>query len=352
MEGFLNLSGITRIFILGAGFSAPSGIPLTNKLLKEVHSIASKEQFSDENTPFGQADWLLEQLQFYYPLANFSHENILNEKLPKDFDLEKFISYVSVESTCQLNTGERFDEHGNRFLSYFKRWIAQAIYKYQHKAISNIPEFYHKFSSLIDKSIIFTFNWDTLLESVCSLNNIPYELDSRSNFKPEKISIFKLHGSIDWFSYPLEYQLKKWMDFEQLGKTLKGLYRAKTNQVSLNKYYEELLTPWIIVPSYDKISQIKEFGDQWTALYMFFQNELEIIVVGFSMREDDYHSRAIIYPQLVQGSKEGYITVKVIDFAKTEIEKNKIKRKFKGIENCKFYFDGFSSESLDFIKNN
>ncbi len=350
MKGFLNLSGINRIFILGAGFSAPAGIPLTHKLLKEIHSIASKEFFLDESTPYGQADWLLDQLKFYYPLSNFSHEMIENEEYPNNFDLEEFISFISVESACQWRTGERFDEHGNQFLSYLKRWIAKVINNYQKKALSRIPNFYHNFISLTKNSLIMTFNWDTLLESLIDLNNLPYELDSRSNFNTNITPIFKLHGSIDWFSHPEEIRYKNWMELNKLGESFNGLYRATTKNCKLEKYYDSQISPWIVVPSYDKVSQIQGFGDMWTALYMFFQNELEVIIIGYSMRNDDYHSRSIIYPQLVQGSQNGFIKLKVIDLADSQSDKASIRNKYEGIEDCKFFFKGFSNEAIEFIK--
>ena len=349
MKGYLNLNGINRIYILGAGFSAPAGFLLADKLLKEIHDVAAKQQFPDKLCKFCQAQWLLETLQFYYPLSNFSHEMILNNELPEDFDLEKFISYVSVESTCQLDTGEQFDEHGSRFLSYLKRWIAQAIYGYQEKVIHKIPDFYHRFVSLTKNSVVFTFNWDTFLENLLETNDILYELDSRSNLQPGVLPLFKLHGSIDWFSYPNSLIIKKWMEFEKLGNTFDGLYRAKVNQRGLGEYYDALLSPRIVVPAYDKTDQIKQLGGQWSLLYMFFQGELDVVIIGFSMREDDYHSRAIIYPQLVQGSQAGDLKVKVVTLAKSSHEKENMKSKFAGIENCRFFFDGFSEKAIDFI---
>ncbi len=351
MKGYLNLNGISRIYILGAGFSVPAGFPLTNNLLKEVHHVASKQKFPDEVSEFGQAKWLLETLQFYYPLANFSHELILNDKLPRDFDIEKFISYVSVESTCQLNTSEQFDEHGSHFVSYLKRWIAQAIFSHQEKALRNIPDFYHKFISLTKNSLIFTFNWDTFLETLLEINSVPYELDSRHNLRPDILPLFKLHGSIDWFSYPIPEMLKNWMRFKKLGKTFDGLYRASVERGSLNDYYEALLSPWIVVPAYDKIDQIKQLGGQWSLRYIFFQSELDVVIIGFSMREDDYHSRAIIYPQLVQGSQQGYLRVKVVSLARSSEDKEIIKKKFAGVKNCNFFFDGFSDKAIEFIAN-
>ena len=221
----------------------------------------------------------------------------------------------------------------------------------QENTLLDAPNFYNEFISLTQDSIIFTFNWDTFLESLVELNGRSYELDSRANFQPGVLPIFKLHGSIDWFYYPSSVMLKDWMKFVKLGDTFEGLYRAKASGLSLNKYYEALLSPCIMVPAYDKIDQIKQLGGQCSLLYMFFQNELEVIIIGYSMREDDYHTRAIIYPQLVQGSRDGSIKVKVIDLAKSATKAAAIKNRFLGVENCQFYLNGFCSDALAFIKS-
>lgn len=69
------------------------------------------------------------------------------------------------------------------------------------------------------------------------------------------------------------------------------------------------------------------------------------------MRPDDYHSRAFIYPQLVAGSRKGHLSVKVIDFAedKDEQKKNEIRKRYIGVKNCKFWFNGFNNNVCDFI---
>jgi len=351
MKGWVNLNGIYRAFILGAGFSEPAGFPLTNSLLKAIHCTASRQSFPDQDYEYGQAEWLLEELKYFYPSADFSHEMILNNDLPKDFDIEKFLSLESVVSACQLNTSEQYDEHGSRFFGYLKRWIAQTIYDHQQKAIRNTPDFYNRLVSLLKDSLVFTFNWDTYLEYLLDQNNLPYELDSRSNLKRGVIPLFKLHGSVDWFSLPSDDNRREWMDFRPLGNTFGDLSRAKTNTHRLKDYYEELLSPWIIVPAYDKVDQIRQLGDQWSLLYMFFQSELEVIIIGYSMRKDDYHTQAIIYPQLVHGSREGYIKVKVIDYARTQDEINLVKNRYAEITNCQFYLNGFCDEAISFLRD-
>ena len=102
---------------------------------------------------------------------------------------------------------------------------------------------------------------------------------------------------------------------------------------------------------------VRQLQHIWDFPFRYFLDDLEIIIIGFSMRSDDYHIGAFIYPQLVQGSRLGSLTVKVIDYVNTgdpsrdEKEKAKIIRKYRGIKNCKFWFEGFNEASYGFINS-
>ena len=115
MRGLLKDRGIKRVYILGAGFSAPLGLPLTRDLLKEIHQIAStKNWYNDKHHPYpeGQAEFLLEQLRYYFPLNRFSHKKIRDGMYPKNFDIEKFLSYALFSSVF----GDNFSEQGDKFM--------------------------------------------------------------------------------------------------------------------------------------------------------------------------------------------------------------------------------------------
>ena len=68
MNGLLAKHGKHRVFILGAGFNAPLGMPLTADLLREVHAVAATKPWRREGgdpAARGMADWLLEMLDWY-----------------------------------------------------------------------------------------------------------------------------------------------------------------------------------------------------------------------------------------------------------------------------------------------
>ena len=350
LKGLLKYYGIEKVFILGAGFSAPAGLPLTYELLRHIHAISSaKPWYGEGGMPYswGQAEWLLEELQFYYPTLDFSHKSIASGTIPAGFDIEQFMSYVAAESAFVEKTGEKWNDHGSKFLAWLKGWLAEAIYIKQEQMFGEAPNVYYQFSSTLEGALILSFNWDTLLEELLARQHFEYTYDFSDRITDAKrIPIIKLHGSIDWFSMPSELSRKDWMSFDPLGKSLDGYYKARGD---LRRYFNGFLSPWIVVPSYDKISQILKLGDTWTTPWIFLQDELEIIIIGFSMRQDDYHSRAFIYPQLVQGTRDGSLKVKVVDIAANGKEEGEITERFQGVENISYFFEGFGEQAIDFI---
>jgi hypothetical protein len=67
------------------------------------------------------------------------------------------------------------------------------------------------------------------------------------------------------------------------------------------------------------------------------------------MGPDDFHSRAFTYPQLVSGSRSDQLSVKVIDYATNEKQRQEIRDRYASVDNCKYWFEGFSEGALHFI---
>jgi pimeloyl-ACP methyl ester carboxylesterase len=87
----------------------------------------------------------------------------------------------------------------------------------------------------------------------------------------------------------------------------------------------------------------------WQLPWLWLEDDLEITIIGYSIRPDDYQSRAFIYPRLVRGSRCGALRVKVIDKADTQAARGEVRERFAGVSNCEFCFEGFSKEAVEFI---
>lgn len=342
--------GINKVFIIGAGFSVAAGLPLTSELLQLLHKKASEKKYynSEGEVTMGQAEVLLQELRYYYPMQNVTHKRIENGEL-NYINLEEFLSFVAAESAF-LHPSDHFNEHGSKFLAFLKQWLGEIIYERQIKSFNKIPDFYNKFIKQLQNSLLLTFNWDTLIEILFESQKIKYRYQLNvENFEErnKSIPLLKLHGSIDWFSSKDNEEGNIVSEqFTNLGYGFKNLNKINGD---LSKHYNNYLSPWIIIPNYDKLNQLKTYGELWETPARYIDDNLEIIFIGFSFRKDDFHTRAFMYPKLVRDSKSGHLNVKVIDYAKNESERSEIRHRFIGIENCKFWFEGFNSESLNFI---
>ena len=340
MHGIFKDRGIKRVFIIGAGFSAPFGMPLTDKILALVYEIALAQPLEGEQ--YGQASRLLKELQWYFPTMEITHELIQSGKL--QIDVEQFLSYVCAVSAF----GENFADGDDLFVCLLRSWIGEAIYKAQCECfLKPIPFQYLSFVQSLRGSMILTFNWDTIIEELLDRAEKSYVFDFHSAFQTEAVPLIKLHGSVDWFSDPHPFN-RDWMCHVPISEHNPGIVRAKGK---FSQYRNYGCHPLIVVPSYDKINRVKSLGSIWETPWFYLQDELEVVIIGFSMRPDDYHSRAVIYPQLVHGSRKGHLKIKVIDFADNDDYKNEIRKRYDGVENCRFWFEGFSGNVQDFIEN-
>jgi len=351
MPGLLKKHGKRRVFILGAGFNAPVGMPLTADLLKEVHAVAARKPWQREDgkaAPHGMADWLVEVLDWYYPTAGIDHNAIESGSALESFDLEEFLSFVAATSAMQHKTQQRWDEQGDKFTACLKSWLGEAIEREQRKALKQLPGHYLKFASALQDSVVLTFNWDTFMENLLDQLGTAYAFDLEPAIHSGALPLIKLHGSVDWFSLRLQNGRKpRWLDLAPLGDSFDGIGRAKGD---LLRYYEHMLTPWIVIPSFDKIFQLLNLGEVWQLPWLWLEDDLEVVIVGYSIRPDDYHSRAFIYPRLVRGSRSGALRVKVIDRADNEAGRDEVRSRFAGVRDCEFFFGGFSKEAVDFIE--
>jgi hypothetical protein len=346
LKGTLNnYFEIKRVFILGAGFSSSAGLPLTNDLLQLVHKQASQMQYGDE--PWGQAERLINELKYYYPNKDFTHEKIQSGEF-NEIDIEEFLSFISAESSF-LYPGDKLTQHGSYFISFCKKWIGEILVNKQIGILNRIPQFYHEFVRNLDNSMILTFNWDTVIETLFESNNIPYryQLNSKDyDSRNKSIPLIKMHGSIDWFSKSNVRINEEHLKFENIGDEFTNMVKAKG---ILKDFYERMYYPWIVLPNYDKITQLSNYGKTWETPNRYLNDNLEIVIIGYSLRPDDFHSRSFIYPELVHQSRSGNFQIKVIDFADCKEKEIEIRERFEGVENCKFWFKGFSQEALNFI---
>ena len=89
-----------RIFVLGAGFSAPAGLPIARDLLQCV---------LDELRPIGQNKHLEGSLEDYVGFIRATRG-----RAPRVVDIEDFATYLDHEHVFNMRGSDTWSEDGNR----------------------------------------------------------------------------------------------------------------------------------------------------------------------------------------------------------------------------------------------
>jgi len=218
-----------KIFILGAGFSQPAGLPLGLELLREINqyvNATSSHVFQENVEVFNGA------IKDY---CEYSKNDIDKELTRKNLDVSKFqgiyaklfgfirrSGYFGRDPNPHIEDVIEFLDH-QHFLKFHgsldgdsESSISQQIMRFLIAAVLNQKlkcirkkTLYKKFVGfLCPEDIIISLNYDTLLERVLEEEKIEYRLfpptlcEKRLNFSPKPgVTILKVHGSINWFDY-------------------------------------------------------------------------------------------------------------------------------------------------------
>lgn len=173
-----------RVFILGAGFSAAAGVPLTNELLEQALKLFSTE-----------CPGVYSRVESYALEALGSKSESLTVSDLSFSELCTFLEYVELR---EYGGGERWSSQGSREKQALRFYLAKTI-ALRTPSSSYIPQLYLDFASQLHSGdIVLSLNWDGLLEAAIAAVGKKYSYDQFNQFNYGTISISKMHGSINW----------------------------------------------------------------------------------------------------------------------------------------------------------
>lgn len=267
-----------RVFFLGAGFSKCCGLPLGGRDL--FAKCGAKERRDEYPEDFDVILNDIYGLKFFYPSFNENYEN-----------------YPDVEEFCTLLNGCLIQNPAAKqmeaVLEAVKRQICLLIDAQQEKLnnYKNISTFVRK--HLKEGDVIISLNYDTLIEKACALNKkeISYLYD------PSKISVLKLHGSLNWLYKANVAQQNE--GFKEIFSELEDAYinkRYKYVGGDLRETDKNVELPYspIINPIYDKRPDTKILNRIWGDINTVLKQTDELIIIGFSIPLADMHIRRIL----------------------------------------------------------
>ena len=364
----------SRLFVLGAGFSKPAGLPLARELLqlvrKEVKSYFEWGGGWEGTLERETCEWTL-----LYP------------GMP--VNLERVLACSHRKHYLRLLGSDEYFEHGSRSIVAARKAIQQIL---MAATPSGPPPLYRTFARrLSPNDLVLTFNYDTLLEQALDDVAKPYTLTPEwwlSRDTPESgqeyVDLLKLHGSVDWYTRQYHDDAIRWhyeqghdvpdrdpifgpnplVQPEPLSRgpvevhgqrILAQVFRVPNH--SEHFPFEEGLgsyvVPFVLPLAHDKLLGHDAILDLWEHLHRTMDGFSAIIVIGYSMPSYDsyaYEALGRLFVDYQQGGDTTYweqrrVPIQLI--TKTDSEQSALRDvPFIDPHRTRVWHKGFSDESL------
>jgi hypothetical protein len=279
-----------RVFILGAGFSAAAGIPLTNELLEQsLHRFA------------GECPGI------YSRVENYAKESIAQETGGLDIrrlsfsELCTFLEYIELR---EYGGGERWNENGSREKLALRYYLAKTIVSRTPKP-GDVAALYREFAvQLHPGDFVISFNWDGLLEAALHAVGNAYTYDRSDE---NAITISKLHGSVNWHlgeprrldDQPPVLRWQK-LDFGS-GMMERSLYH--TPDLLESRCWDRFrplgeVDPYLVLPGYGKAFDVSANAPLWYKPEFIFAFTHDVYIIGLSLAHDDFFVRSFFLANL------------------------------------------------------
>ena len=347
------MTDTTRVFILGAGFSKPAGMPLATEVLP---LLVEELQFDEMRT------WLhglRERLAWLSASEGQTDSFALN--------IEQVFHYAQIDIEVrrlrqQLAPVGRADGDGTpwnqgesvkNWLSYLEEALRDVILDRENG--SDLAPINRWAEAVSERDAVLTFNYDTLVERALAGLNKPWN-HGIENDGDGGIPVFKLHGSIDWIvAHRSETFSKLDLLFDK-----KNANRSQHNSGHVEDdtrlwrcRSQEQLSNWIggrdlqmigdgAAPrtvgiaglgAYKELHRIPGLGAVWVRGMRALHEADLAVVVGFSMSDFD----AIAQMQFAEVARARYrkerpLRVIVIDPSVNEAGKERFRHVFRAVE--------------------
>ncbi len=373
---------LNRLFVVGAGFSAPAHLPLGDGLLREVIAAARTLDGGKWYDNIIIAD--IKRFQRYLDVTEAAGA-------ARELTLEGLISFLDIEHHLRLSGSDTWTESGNRTQMVVKNLVAYVLQARIRQMTEADWSLYDDFvSRLMPGDTILTFNYDTLLERACQRQGVRYRLvrtvyerlGSSIVKTPDKdVRILKLHGSIDWFDYRPVREFRENLELEA------GISREIEHAVfsSISQHYQREITfgtnntgrlteifavkdldaylngarhwvteaPLIVSPSASKIAYLEPLRGLWWGLGQGGVHR-QCTVIGFSLpKHDQYLTQAmwaVLRGYQDQETWEGW-SASPLRYVDRAADTALLRESYRFVDwsLAEAWLDGFSRDSLEFM---
>jgi hypothetical protein len=279
-----------RVFILGAGFSAAAGIPLTEELLAQA-----MQKFSTE------CPGIYSRVENYAKECAGSTDRNLDLSAISFSELCTFLEFIELR---EYGGGERWSENGSREKLALRFYLAKTIAE-RTPCASSIPQLYLDFAAqLHEHDIVISLNWDGLLEVALEAvgKRYTYNLSGKGAVK-----LCKLHGSVNWrLGDPNQLGIPaNTLGWQAMGFTQGMMTREIYHSSSLLQFptwhrYAPLgeLDPFLVLPGYGKAFDVRANAVLWYKPEFAFAATHDVFIIGLGLAHDDFFVRSFFLSNL------------------------------------------------------
>jgi hypothetical protein len=341
-----------RVFIFGAGFSKPAGMPLATDLLPLLIDKSKLDEMRE---------WLEDMRDRLAWLSRSDGNGSFALNIEQvfhyaHFDIEAHRLRQHLEAVGRGDgpgTSWNVAESVHAWLSYLERALCDVIFKCDRK--SDLASIKRWARTVSEQDAVLTFNYDTLVERALVQESKAWNHGTGRD-GDTGVAIFKLHGSIDWIVAHRSEPLSKCdLLFEKKNANRSDgrtghveddcrLWRCRTPE-QLRKWIEGRdlqsptagASPRIVgiagLGPYKELHQIPGLGPIWARGMRALYEADRAIVVGFSMSDFD----AMAQMQFAEVARARMcenrpLEVRVIDPFWNEAAKDRFRRVFRSVD--------------------
>lgn len=318
-----------RVFVLGAGFSKAANFPLQSEMLAMVTDsvlIGGADILSDPDGPtqifLTQREQLVQFLERTFRGGEQRLEDVFTLLDQAIVEHSTFAGYDVMDLI--------------KIRDLWVRAILFCLHKCSEQHLGQPASIYVRFAMWLirqrlkaglsgDSFSILSLNWDSLLEDslfhvireVDALGQIDVDycvyttpLHSDSTVCPHvpspkqraqgiyNVKLLKLHGSATWLRCPNSGLVYTGLGMADPASTLYFLPRPSPFMLDYPNDggggAEVPLEPYIITPTYSKVFDLPHIKTTWQNAFVELREATEVIFVGYSLPDADYHFRALL----------------------------------------------------------
>lgn len=297
-------------FLLGAGASAPSGIPTVDKLLPELWKRAKKIGRDDLDK---LADWCnrrginnIEDLLTAAYISNFIVRN------PNVILLLDYFIFGGREVEEKYIT-DRYEGTNITSINFLQDTLQTLFGLLMNTMISASPNKTHEaivdFIKTHKNTSIVTTNYDGCMDEALLKEGIPLKgtISGENEDNPNAVRLIKMHGSINW-AYCDSCQDVKEFDLLELKRIYKE-DKLSYPVIGICKKCGGLRRPLLIPPLSFKFLMFPHLIDIWNSARQSIEEAEYLIVVGYSFSEADAYIAKIISRSMSMNRSQKMIIV-------------------------------------------